>query len=522
MKKRYSILSIFVLLTIIQSCTDTLEPEFVNSLDPKSENYNPTPASDIIIDWSYNPIGLEISWSDNSLGEIGFIIERKDTKNPQFVEAGFVQADSNKFFDAFIPDIFSTYEYRIKTLTEYGSFTYSSESHFVMDVIKRPSDLKVDHISNSSLILRWKNNSQYAESFQIKLRDKNEVGQDYNIVGEVDKNTSYFTVEGLDSTKVYELKLTLVNNHYELDCDSILSAIYGVSLPTHWMSSQYYYPKEILFSPNENICAISGDYLGFFNLNNSHFTGTTYSSRYMSFTSDGSKIAFINSSRTPIFLMNVESLTIERALPYSADGIVFHPQEDYFLIWDNDNAKVKLIEINSLEEIWSQSIWIYGAIFNSDGSKIYCSSGDKILILNTNDGSLIDSIDPLGIKIGGYCLTKDDSFIFIQASADPHMSGGAVEVWNLSNHSLVKVLEPGLLVAISPDQNLLAFGTFKAQNHFLSVYRISDFEKIGEVGILNHVKGISFNYSSDRVAVATSWGYPRIFKIVNRWRNSFN
>lgn len=202
------------------SCTETLEPEYINKYDPKSSQYTPTPAEYLSMQLSDSPLGFEIRWNDKSFGESGFEIERRDTDNPEYITVGRVFADTTHFLDVFIPKLNIRYFYRIKTTTANGKFSYSDVVTYFSAIFLGPTALSVEHQSSNSIILYWVSRTSLANGYHIKLREPNIQGSNFEIVSTVGKDIDHYLIDNLDTTKVYELKVTAFNSIYNYEADS--------------------------------------------------------------------------------------------------------------------------------------------------------------------------------------------------------------------------------------------------------------------------------------------------------------
>ena len=204
MLKRFLILALPVFLSL-NTCTETLEPEYTNDYDPKSSSYNPTPAAYLSMRFSDSPYGFEINWTDKSLGESGFEIERRDTENPEYITVGSVSADTTHFLDIFIPKLNIRYFYRIKTITTYGNCSYSGVVNYYTAIFLGPTALTVEHQNSNSIILYWVNRTSLADGFYIKMREPNIQGSIFETIGTVGKDIDQFLIKNMDTTNVYVL-----------------------------------------------------------------------------------------------------------------------------------------------------------------------------------------------------------------------------------------------------------------------------------------------------------------------------
>jgi hypothetical protein len=98
-----------------------------NPNDPLSSNYVPAAPSGLY-GYPATSNSIVIAWRDNSLGETGFQIERRDFQT-SFVEIGRAKANDYSFYDD-SPGLVSgrTYTYRLRAFTTQTLSEYSSEA----------------------------------------------------------------------------------------------------------------------------------------------------------------------------------------------------------------------------------------------------------------------------------------------------------------------------------------------------------------------------------------------------------
>jgi hypothetical protein len=103
--------------------------------------------------------------------------------------------------------------------------------------------------------------------------------------------------------------------------------------------------------------------------------------------------------------------------------------------------------------------------------------------------------------------------LFITAPSSQSSQSGQLEVWDLQNLSLRKVLDTGSYLALSLDNNLIELST----NYNVVIYRLSDLEKIGSNITGLSIKSMCFNYQSDLLGANFSFISSKIVKLENEW-----
>lgn len=149
-----------------------------NSTDGTSANSN-VAMTTTVMDVPYAPSGLagsassafqvDLSWTDNSFTEDGFLIERSSTSGSGFGIVGNVTATTS-FSDTTALVQLSTYYYRVIAFNSMGNSSASSELMVVtLDIgPTAPSGLTATSASSSQIDLSWTDNSNNEDGFYIE------------------------------------------------------------------------------------------------------------------------------------------------------------------------------------------------------------------------------------------------------------------------------------------------------------------------------------------------------------------
>jgi len=98
------------------------------------EVINPLPAapSDLVAQVYSNPWSVELNWIDNSINELGFIIERENPLSDIFEVIDTVNQDVTIYLDTNVT--IATYNYRVKAFNAVGESPYSDTAQVVVPV----------------------------------------------------------------------------------------------------------------------------------------------------------------------------------------------------------------------------------------------------------------------------------------------------------------------------------------------------------------------------------------------------
>jgi hypothetical protein len=92
----------------------------------------PNPPSNLVAQFIPSPLSVQLTWTDNSNNEDGFIIERESLGPEAFVIVDTVSANSTLYLDTTVT--YLIYVYRLKAFNAFGQSAYSDTSQIVVPV----------------------------------------------------------------------------------------------------------------------------------------------------------------------------------------------------------------------------------------------------------------------------------------------------------------------------------------------------------------------------------------------------
>ncbi len=92
----------------------------------------PSAPGNLVAQFIPSPLSVELTWTDNSNNENGFIIERESQGPDAFVVIDTVSANTNLFVDNTVS--YSTYNYRITAYNAFGQSAYSNVAQILVPV----------------------------------------------------------------------------------------------------------------------------------------------------------------------------------------------------------------------------------------------------------------------------------------------------------------------------------------------------------------------------------------------------
>jgi hypothetical protein len=149
---------------------------------------------------------INLTWTDNTQNEVGYIIERALTANGVFEQVGFTNQNEVSLSDLDLT-LNTNYCYRVVAINASGVYSaYSSvscASTFPV-IINAASNLTATALSQTSVQLNWADNSSSEYGFII-VREIN--GQGFATVDTVNANTTSFINTGLNANTTYNFKV---------------------------------------------------------------------------------------------------------------------------------------------------------------------------------------------------------------------------------------------------------------------------------------------------------------------------
>lgn len=149
-----------------------------------------------------------LNWIDNSLFEKKYVVERKEN-GTTYSTLVSLPINTSSYIDNEVQDGI-IYTYKVKCMYETFSSNYSNEDSALI-LFNPPSNLSINSLSESSLILYWKDESNVEKKYEIE-RDENNSG--FLKVGEVSADSISFLDQYLNRNNTYKYRVTTVIDEY--------------------------------------------------------------------------------------------------------------------------------------------------------------------------------------------------------------------------------------------------------------------------------------------------------------------
>ncbi len=513
MNKIKLITALLLLTFAFSSCVDEITNEYNNANDPESPMYILPGPADLkvkVIDENH----IELNWTIKSHKDQGFIIERSDGDSTAFKEVGNVPPKTATYIDNFSFQQNHTYKYRVKAIG--AKFTPYSQTVKVEFVFALPKNITFPgRTENNSISVAWSK----LEYGNLVIQKKLHSDIDYQIVAELPPSDTSYTIDGLDSENVYDIRFYVKGERLVTSFSRRYAFVYGFEKVDQTEFSQNKNGTYVDFSPNNDLFLVAGK-LDIFSLNNnSIYLSTSFIGDEAKFFPDGSKVILsathkLNVGGETVRVINTTSGAIVDNLNYTAQTLdanknmsevylasfPYGIRSDYLvkidypsknILWKIDNAKVRKLKYSeSLNEV----------ICLKDDSK------DTINIYNGSTGNLVSSI-PGGGNISLLDVSPNGKYMLYSA-------GGTIHIWDLESFGNIKnIAIPSYTASFSQDSKYILF----SDNLDLMFY---DFQNNMIVGKITSAYGYNYATASNNLEYIAAAQYDDkaiLYKMQHAW-----
>ncbi|MBI4834330.1 MAG: fibronectin type III domain-containing protein [Planctomycetes bacterium] len=165
---------------------------------------------------------INLGWTDNSLNETNFKVERKTGAGGTYGEIVSLGANTTSYPNIGLVDG-TLYYYKVKATNASGESSYSNEA-FAVTVLNPPTSLQGNAVSYSQVNLNWNDNSGSETGYKIER--KAGAGGTYNQITTTNANATSYPDTGLTDGITYYYKARATNTNTDsVYCDEISVAM---------------------------------------------------------------------------------------------------------------------------------------------------------------------------------------------------------------------------------------------------------------------------------------------------------
>jgi|GEM_PF-3101909 len=340
---------------------------------------------------------INIEWTDNSLFEDGFEIERKKSVS-SFQRVAKVKANTTAFVDTGLTYGISYY-YRIRAyFHEY--FSDYATSGEIKTIFPAPSNLKLEQVNDSRIQLSWSDNCSFELGYDIERKINNESFVKIATLGF--NTTTYVDSElKLDTTYTYRIRGFTKNNLSDYEISDSLTL--NFPSPTSFKIN----------SISDTEVQLSWDQYPFPNVDGYIIERKTNNNSFVSIVNTPEK-SYVDND---ISKLNTYSYRVKA---YTKDNIS-DPTQSITIQWGHTYVELWTYEHNAIAS---------DIDLTSDNKIISIAIGQKIVVLDALNKSLIWDKTQVGI-VRLIKFSLDDNYLF---SID---SAGYTKKWNANNGDLI-------------------------------------------------------------------------------------
>ena len=176
-----------------------------------------------------NPINdqeINLTWSDNSVGEEGFIVERKTTGD--FIQIADLEENTICYTDTNL--IYHVnYTWRVKAYTNLNESDYSNEESS-KTIFPAPSNLSAELISDSEIMISWNDNCSFELGYTIERSDD---GSEFTQIGDVFSDITVYNDTGLNYGIIYTYRVRAFTDLNYSNFSNAYSKLLEITAPTN-------------------------------------------------------------------------------------------------------------------------------------------------------------------------------------------------------------------------------------------------------------------------------------------------
>jgi fibronectin type 3 domain-containing protein len=136
---------------------------------------------------------IRLTWSDNAVGEQGYVLERRSEEQSAFQALATLAANTSQYTDAKVVDGV-TYAYRIKAVSAAKPHSGWSDDAVVDLPLLAPTGLTATTPNRRSVALRWEDRSAHETAYIVeKAEQRDGVITPFKVLTELRANSTTFT-----------------------------------------------------------------------------------------------------------------------------------------------------------------------------------------------------------------------------------------------------------------------------------------------------------------------------------------
>jgi len=449
--------------------------------------------------YSIADTSVVLNWDDNNAFEKGYAIS--EFSNGSYNVIRTLPAGTNTFIYYKQFNVYNLYKFAIHAVRDNY---YSEKGYFTPVTISflPPTGLTFEHIAQTSIKLKWNDNTTFEKGFIIYRADDQNVNV-FSEIGRVGNNVTEFVSTNLDTARSYLYKISAYTYGNILGSSNIIKVFFGKTISLNKKIQVAYGISDAVVSNDFSIAAFGG-YISnrvcirVYNLSDGlllrTFTGDSTDqifeklaispdNRFVASTGNYHTLSVFDIT-TGLLVKRLELNTTPNYIKYSSDGkflimernnklrfynttnwsaedrIFFNDDSNCMAVdnfeqfiavgfYDSD-AKIYNYQSGSYVQDVPGSFRTFALKYNLDNKKLFFSAYGSLKILDFNSNTIINQLDNLG-AVYNFVVTDDDGLVIF-----PGWNG--ISLWNTQKNKSY-IVDYGSdqfgEVAISPDNSTL-------------------------------------------------------------------
>src|SRR5207237_713514 len=144
---------------------------------------------------------IDLRWTDRSINEDGFTIERRTGSSEVWVQLGGVGSNVTTYVDSADLTASTSYSYRVRAYNDIGTSGYTNDAEAITSGIPAPAGgLTAAPASSTSIDLTWVDTAINETGFRV---EQSQDGLVFTEVANVGPDATSYSVARLDGGTVY-------------------------------------------------------------------------------------------------------------------------------------------------------------------------------------------------------------------------------------------------------------------------------------------------------------------------------
>jgi WD40 repeat protein len=402
----------------------------------------PTPVLQAL---AVNDATIRLTWTDNSVLESGFVLERATGSLPFVVLA---KLEKNiKTYDDGTAQVNQEYKYRIKAINKTTETDYSNSTSTQIK-FNAPA-LTLAFPGGNTVKLMWTDNSNFESGYVVEQSVNDGA---YKEIAKIDSTNRDYNVENLETSKRYIFKVKAYSDKNTSAYSNTKRTYYAEKryVVTETYSTQAALDGQITMSPSTNLLASSGYYSKNIVLINrvtrsvsTITTGHTEGTYAVKFSTDNKYLLVTSAMNGSVEIWDVASRTLFKKVGTGMEAafcLSFNPAGNMLAVGGTGGSKIVVYDFPAMTVKYTLTTDNHNVrdllFYNNDTKLISCANNDKIQFWNLSTSSLEKTIGNTPGHIGTIDINTSSSLL---TSSSYDGTTDQLKIWSIAGNALAAV-----------------------------------------------------------------------------------